>query len=103
MRTFSERHFKNRDSCSRPWSSLPWRRSRPCPRLPRQPPRSPCPGGGPLVVNAYSTFRQRRRFRGGRSCLGARRGRESMQIWQIGTNTYCVKRQFIGTFTTFAV
>ena len=25
-----------------------------------------------------------------------------MQIWQIGTNTYCVKRQFIGTFTTFA-
>jgi hypothetical protein len=25
-----------------------------------------------------------------------------MQIWQIGTNTYCLKRQDIGTFTTFA-
>ena len=61
-----------------------------------------CPGGGPMVVNAYSTFRNVADFGADGHVWALDAGRESMQIWQIGTNTYCVKRQFIGTFTTFA-
>ena len=61
-----------------------------------------CPGGGPLVVNASATFRNLADFGADGHVWALDAGRESMQIWQIGTNTYCVKRLDVGTFTTFA-
>jgi hypothetical protein len=61
-----------------------------------------CPGGGPLVVNAYATYRNGADFGADHHVWALDAARESIQIWQIGTNTYCLKRQDIGTFTTFA-
>jgi len=61
-----------------------------------------CPGGGPLVVNAYATYRNGADFGADGHVWALDAARESIQIWQIGPNTYCVKRQDIGTFTTFA-
>jgi hypothetical protein len=61
-----------------------------------------CPGGGPLVVNAYATYRNSADFGADGHVWALDAARESIQIWQIGTNTYCLKRQDIGTFTTFA-
>ena len=61
-----------------------------------------CPGGGPLVVNAYATYSNGADFGADGHVWALDAARESIQIWQIGTNTYCVKRQDIGTFTTFA-
>jgi hypothetical protein len=61
-----------------------------------------CPGGGPLVVNAYATYRNGADFGADGHVWALDAARESIQIWQIGTNTYCLKRQDIGTFTTFA-
>jgi hypothetical protein len=63
---------------------------------------TPCPGGGPLVVNAYVTYRNGADFGADGHVWALDAARESIQIWQIGTNTYCLKRQDIGTFTTFA-
>ena len=62
----------------------------------------PCPGGGPLVVNAYGTYRNSADFGADGHVWALDAARESIQIWQIGTNTYCLKRQDTGTFTTFA-
>ena len=62
----------------------------------------PCPGGGPLVVNAYGTYRNSADFGADGHVWALDAARESMQIWQIGTNTYCLKRRDLGTFTTFA-
>jgi hypothetical protein len=61
-----------------------------------------CPGGGRLVVNAYGTYRNGADFGADGHVWALDAARESIQIWQIGTNTYCLKRQDIGTFTTFA-
>ena len=61
-----------------------------------------CPGGGPLVVNVYGTYRNGADFGADGHVWALDAARESIQIWQIGTNTYCMKRQDIGTFTTFA-
>ena len=61
-----------------------------------------CPGGGPLVVDAYATYRNSADFGADGHVWALDAARESIQIWQIGTNTYCFKRQDIGTFTTFA-
>jgi hypothetical protein len=61
----------------------------------------PCPGGGPLVVNAYATYRNSADFGADGHVWALDAARESIQIWQIGTNTYCLKRQDTGTFTTF--
>src|SRR6188508_673039 len=61
-----------------------------------------CPGGGPLVVNAYATFHDLVDFGADGHVWALTAGRASMQIWQVGTNTYCVKRDYHGTFTTFA-
>ena len=52
-----------------------------------------CPGGGPLVVNAYGTYRNSADFGADGHVWALDAGRESIQIWQVGTNTYCVKRQ----------
>ena len=61
-----------------------------------------CPGGGLLVVNAYATFRNEVDLGADGHVWALDAGRASMQIWQVGTNTYCVKRDYHGTFTTFA-
>ena len=61
-----------------------------------------CPGGGPLVVNVYGTYRNGADFGADGHVWALDAARESIQIWQIGTNDYCLKRQDIGTFTTFA-
>jgi len=61
----------------------------------------PCPGG-PLVVNAYGTYRNSADFGADGHVWALDAARESMQIWQIGTNTYCLQRHDVGTFTTFA-
>ena len=61
-----------------------------------------CPGGGPLVVNAYGTYRNSADFGADGHVWALDAARESIQIWQVGTNTFCLKRQDIGTFTTFA-
>ena len=61
-----------------------------------------CPGGGPLVVNAYGTYRNSADVGDDGHVWALDAARESIQIWQIGTNTYCFKRQDIGTFTSFA-
>ena len=61
----------------------------------------PCPGG-PLVVNAYGTYRNSADIGADGHVWALDAARESMQIWQIGTNTYCLQRHDVGTFTTFA-
>jgi hypothetical protein len=61
-----------------------------------------CPGGGPLVVNAFATSQNVLDFGADGHVWALTAARESMQIWQVGTNTYCVKRLFLGTFNTFA-
>jgi hypothetical protein len=61
-----------------------------------------CPGGGPLIVNAYSTFRNAADAGADGHIWALDAGRDWIQIWQVGPNTYCLKRQVIGTFTTFA-
>ena len=61
-----------------------------------------CPGGGPLVVNAYGTYSNSADYGADGHVWALDAARESIQIWKIGTNTYCFKRQDIGTFTTFA-
>jgi hypothetical protein len=64
---------------------------------------APCPGGGgPLVVNAYATYRNSADVGDDGHVWALDAARLSIQIWQVGTNTYCVKQQHIGTFTTFA-
>ena len=54
------------------------------------------------MVNAYGTYRNSADFGADGHVWALDAARESIQIWQIGTNTYCFKRQDIGTFTTFA-
>jgi hypothetical protein len=61
-----------------------------------------CPGGGPLVVNVDATFRNAADHGADGHVWALDAARESMQIWQVGPNTYCLKRQYTGTFTTFA-
>ena len=61
-----------------------------------------CPGGGSLVVNAYGTYRNSADFGADGHVWALDAARESIQIWQTGTNTYCFKRQDTGTFSTFA-
>jgi hypothetical protein len=61
----------------------------------------PCPGGGPPLVNVFATSRNLADFGTDGHVWALDAARQSMQISQIGTNTYCVKRQFVGTFTTF--
>ena len=63
---------------------------------------APCPGGGPLIVNAFATSRNLADFGADGHVWALDQARQSMQIWEIGSDTYCVKRQFAGTFTTFA-
>jgi hypothetical protein len=60
-----------------------------------------CPGGGPLVVNAYATYRNSADYGADGHVWALDAARESIQLWQIGDNTFCLKRQDIGTFTTF--
>ena len=61
----------------------------------------PCPGGGPLVVNTYANYINSADIGVDGHVWALDAARESIQIWQIGTNTYCFKRQDIGTFTSF--
>jgi hypothetical protein len=62
-----------------------------------------CPGGGgTLVVNSSATSQNLADFGADGHVWALDTARESIQIWQVGTNTYCLKRQFVGTFTTFA-
>lgn len=63
---------------------------------------APCPGGGTLVVNAYGTYRNSADIGADGHVWALDAARESIQIWQIGTNAYCFKRQDIGTFASFA-
>ena len=56
----------------------------------------PCPGG-PLVVNAYGTYRNSADVGNDGHVWALDAARESIQIWQFGTNTYCFKRPAIGT------
>ena len=62
----------------------------------------PCPGGAPLLVNSFATSRNLADFGADGHVWALDTARESMQIWQVGTNVYCVKRQIVGTFTSFA-
>ena len=63
----------------------------------------PCPGSsGPLVVNSYATYRNSLDVGDDGHVWALDAARLSFQIWQIGTDTYCVKQQHLGTFTTFA-
>jgi hypothetical protein len=61
-----------------------------------------CPGGGHLVVNSYLTYRNSADYGADGHVWALDAARESLKIWQIGTNTYCLKRQDTGTFTTFS-
>jgi hypothetical protein len=61
-----------------------------------------CPGGGPLVVNAYATYRNSADIGADGHVWALDAARESIQLWQIGTNTYCLKRQDLGTFTSLS-
>ena len=61
-----------------------------------------CPGSGTLVVNAYGTYRNSADYGADGHVWALDAARESIQIWEIGSNTYCFKRQDIGTFTTVA-
>jgi hypothetical protein len=59
-------------------------------------------GGGPRVVNAYGTYRNSADYGADGHVWALDTAREWLQIWPAGTNTYCLKRHDIGTFTTFA-
>jgi hypothetical protein len=61
-----------------------------------------CPGSGPLVVNVHATYRNSADYGADGHVWALDAARESMKIWRIGTNTYCLKRRDVGTFTTFA-
>src|SRR5262245_16403204 len=61
-----------------------------------------CPGGGSLVANAYATYHNSADFGADGHVWALDAARESIEIWQIGTKSYCLKRQDTGTFTTFA-
>jgi hypothetical protein len=61
-----------------------------------------CPGSGPLVVNVYATYRNSADFGADGHVWALDAALESIQIWRIGTNTYCLNRNDVGTFTTFA-
>lgn len=61
-----------------------------------------CLGGGPLVVNVSADYRNAADFAADHHIWALDSGRESIQIWQTGTDTYCLERQDSGTFTTFA-
>ncbi|HEX7345210.1 MAG TPA: hypothetical protein VF253_00360 [Candidatus Limnocylindrales bacterium] len=62
----------------------------------------PCPGGGSLLVNAYADYINSADIGADGHVWALDAAREKIQIWQIGTDTYCFKRQDTGTFTTFA-
>ena len=102
MRTFSERHFKNRGLVLATVVIAAVAALATVPQTAASAAEESCPGGGPLVVNAYSTFRNVADF-------GADGHVWALDVSRVDadladrTNTYCVKRQFIGTFTTFAV
>ena len=53
-------------------------------------------------MNAYGTYRNSADIGADGHVWALDAARESMQIWQIGTNTYCLQRHDVGTFTTFA-
>jgi hypothetical protein len=55
-----------------------------------------------MVVNSYGTYRNSADYGADGHVWALDAARESLQIWQVGTNTYCLKRHDIGTFTTFA-
>ena len=61
-----------------------------------------CSGGGPLVVNADATYRNVIDLGADGHVWALDAARWSIQIWQVGTNTYCVRQLHVGTFTTFA-
>jgi hypothetical protein len=61
-----------------------------------------CPGGGSMVVNVYATYSNSADYGADGHIWALDAARESIQIWQVGANTYCLKRQDIGTFTSFA-
>ena len=60
-----------------------------------------CLGGSPMVVNAYGTYRNSADYAADGHVWALDAARESIQIWQVGTNTYCVQRQYLGTFNSF--
>lgn len=61
-----------------------------------------CPRGGRLVVNADLTYSNSLDTGDDGHAWALDAARERMQIWEIGMNTYCLKRQDTGTFRTFA-
>jgi len=61
-----------------------------------------CPGGGRLVVNANGNYSNSADYGADGHIWALDTARESIQMWQIGTNTYCMMRHDNGTFTSFA-
>jgi hypothetical protein len=61
-----------------------------------------CPTNKPMVVNAYDTARNIADLGADGHVWALDAYTETVQIWQIGTNTYCVKRHDIGSFASFA-
>lgn len=61
-----------------------------------------CPEDKPMVVNAFATFRNVVDEGLDGHVWALDQGTQHIQIWQIGENTYCVKRRDFGTFVTYA-
>jgi hypothetical protein len=61
-----------------------------------------CPTGKPMVVNAYDTVRNIADLGADGHVWALDTYTETVQIWRIGTNAYCVKRHDVGSFTSFA-
>jgi hypothetical protein len=54
------------------------------------------------VVDAYATFSNVADFGLDGHVWALDSGTQSIEIWQIGTNAYCLKRRDLGGFTSFA-
>jgi hypothetical protein len=61
-----------------------------------------CPTDKPMVVNSYVTYENVVDTGVDGHVWALDAATRYFQIWQVGTNAYCMKRRDVGTFTTFA-
>jgi hypothetical protein len=61
-----------------------------------------CPTDKPKVVDAYDTFENVADLGADGHVWALDEGTQHIQMWRTGTNSYCVMRHDVGTFTSFA-
>jgi hypothetical protein len=64
--------------------------------------KGPCGTTKPVAVDSYVTYERVGDFAADGHVWALDSATQTMKIWQIGTNAFCVSRHDQGTFTTFA-